>query len=510
MNKKIYLLLIIPVLFIAFMSSCKDQGDSYLSWRNTTGRTMINIHNAYLHLSAYEDSVMYTGVRSAEIKANIFGIDRDSISEIISYGHCWAFENSQPYLTNLNKDNKDGYVKYSQEFQDTVTDFSYTSSIYDLGVDSSYFVRSFVIIQYRSGLTDTAYNQNVTEFRTLLPEDVWFHNNDFSVLAKDQRSEATSFVLNNKAYVTCGYNGSQLLSDLWSYDPEKDSWTQMSDFRGDPRMSGAAFVVGDTAYFGTGVTDAINHIKTDDMWKWTEEGGMYNIWIRIDSLGPGQERDNAIAFSLVVDNSMFGEEERGYIGLGSTNFPRNDLLYYDFREDFKGNKSGQAWVSGDPFLGGNRTEACVSVVNNLAIVGTGVDGSGNYKNDFFVFDPTIGSFGGWYGLNGCPAPVRANAVSFSLSFTRPNTGTGYTYFYFGTGRGEGDSLYNDWWSYDFQGVWKQCSDIREDNDIADGREGAVAFAIVRDHVAFGTLERGFVAMGKAKTSYKKDVWEYLP
>ncbi|MEA3450605.1 MAG: hypothetical protein U9Q83_01735, partial [Bacteroidota bacterium] len=58
--------------------------------------------------------------------------------------------------------------------------------------------------------------------------------------------------------------------------------------------------------------------------------------------------------------------------------------------------------------------------------------------------------------------------------------------------------------------WEECSSIHEKDDIADDRSGAVAFSLNLGHADFGTVERGFVALGFNGTTYKKDVWEYLP
>ncbi len=512
MNKKIHKIIFLSALFlILYLPSCKEQGQYYLSWRNIDGNVMINVYNAYLHLSAVEDSILFTAMHYAEVMADIYDIN-DSV-RIVAFGHCWSPDTTKtPSLINTNL-----YTKFLPGEGDyltiTPTDsaFTYISQLNDLGIDSPYVVRSFVIIRYQnSGLVDTAYNQITTKFRTRVPEDVWFHNDDYTISLSNARTEATAFVMNNKVYLTCGYNGFSLLKDFWKYNPTDDTWTQLADFRGDPRMSAVAFVINDTAYVGTGIIDYNLRTKTGDMWKWSEVGGMYNNWTRIDSLGPGMERANAIGFALTVDDPTYGEEGRGYLGLGETTYPRHDLLYYNFRADTAGADPGKAWVTIDPFIGGYRTEAVVSVLNNVAIVGSGMNTEGTLKSDFYTFDASLGSYGRWASIVESPADPRANAVSFSLSFERVN-GNGYNYFYYGTGRGENDSLYNDWWAYDFsQGTWKQCCDIREEGDIAPGRQGAVAFAITREHVEFGTLERGFVVSGRSKTTYLKDVWEYLP
>lgn len=508
MKKKIYLFLIIPILLQAFLTGCKEQGMDFLSVRNINGYIMVNLHDAQLHLKAYEDSVLFRGIHYAEVQGEIFDII--DTASIVAYGHCWSLEDEVPDLYNAHSFK---FLAGESGVNASDSAFLFKTELYDLELDTYYYLRSFVIIKYNSGQIDTGYNQKVKRFRTRLPEDIWFHNNDFDNLGI---TEATSFTLDNKAYIACGFNGSTLLNDVWEYDMESDSWTNVAQLGGgsaDRRMSAVSFVLNDTVYLGTGIVDLLTSEYAADMWKWNIK---YNVWSRIDSLGPSRERANAIAFSLQVDDYVHGEEPRGYIGLGQTNFPREDLMYYDFRTDVAGSPTGASWVNITPFLGGYRTEACVSVIDNLAFVGSGKDNNGNYKKDFYIFDPESGSYGNWRGIPFIPDSLecesRANAVSFSLSYVRPNTGNGYNFFYFGTGRGENDTLYNDWFGYDINlGIWKRCSDIRADADIADGREGAVAFDLTKEDVDYGTHERGFVATGKNKNGeYKKDVWEYLP
>ena len=49
----------------------------------------------------------------------------------------------------------------------------------------------------------------------------WHRVSDFDGLA---RSEATSFTIGNKGYLTGGYDARKHLNDLWEYDMEQDSW----------------------------------------------------------------------------------------------------------------------------------------------------------------------------------------------------------------------------------------------------------------------------------------------
>ncbi len=513
MTKKIYLILFSIVLLFVF-SSCKETGSEFLSWRSTNGKTMVNINNGYMQMKAFEDSVLYAGVTTAEVLADIYDIS-DSL-KIVAYGHCVSRDNPNPYI----KKNKtvDGNVKdtFTYVVVDTnnlsvnATDsaFKFTSDLYNLKPQEEYYVRTFVIVEYDSGKKDTAYNQTVKVFYTKIPQDIWFHKPD---LNGEGRTEAICFVMNGTTYFGTGYDGLNLLDDFWEYKPYdgQDSlgvWEQRGIFKGGARMSAVAFVINDTAYVGTGIIDIVNKTPTGDMWKWSEVGGMYNQWRRIDSLGQNSERYNAIAFSLTLDNG----ETRGYVGLGKRDFNFNDLMYYKPEADTPGAYPGAAWVNQENFLGGNRSEAMVAVVNNRAFVGGGIDNNGVYQSNFYIFDPTAGTSGKWRGLQqGCPAPARANGTAFALSTSRD--GTDKHYFYFGTGRGTGGVLYNDWWRYDYgQGQWFQCSDIVDGLDTAEARQGAIGFSIIKSKVHFGANERGFVGFGQTASGLKKDFWEYLP
>ena len=68
----------------------------------------------------------------------------------------------------------------------------------------------------------------------------WHRVSDFDGLA---RSEATSFTIGNKGYLTGGYDARKHLNDLWEYDMEQDSWTQKATFPGPPRSAAVAFSV---------------------------------------------------------------------------------------------------------------------------------------------------------------------------------------------------------------------------------------------------------------------------
>lgn len=534
MTKKIYLILI-PIIIISFFTSCKNQGNPYISWRKTDSYIMRNINGGYCHLSAYKDSAYVIGINYAEIHGEHLKIS-DSIEKILTVGHCLSLNTELPTI-NLRFDTTDGqnltankaFINAFTEYNDynnvtftgdldTIKLYQYISDFYNLEPDTTYYVRSYAIIKYNSGRTDTAYNQVTTAFRTKIREDMWIHKPDFN---GDARTEAVSFVMNNKAYIATGYDGLSLMKDFWEYDPysgpgnegtwlpnplNRGAWMQGASFNGDARMSAAAFVIKDTVYIGTGITDATNMTAARDMWKLNISGELPFIWKRVDSLFENSERYNAVAFSL----TMLDGEQRGFIGLGEDDAKLGGFYYYQPDEDTSGAPPGAGWGYRDDFVDNPRSEAVVAVLNNRAIVGGGIDNDGVYRSDFYIFDPTT-QF--WSPMQICPAPARANAIAFALNFDDQQTGTQKNYFYFGTGRGNGGQLYNDLWRYDYsQSEWTECSIMHEFKDTADARQGAIGFSITKDqdHASYGPLQRGFVGLGKSSNGYKRDFWEYLP
>jgi len=487
-----YFLFVIFSLFL--FNSCKNKGESYISLRNLTNHTMINIHNAYLRAKAMPDSVVYAGIHYAEILGDIYDIS-DSLN-IRYFGHCWSLSNPNPILTNsphtlidINSD--------SVDIDPNATEFQYISKLYGLELDTPYFVRSYVIFTDPNGnIIDTAYNPNVKVFRTKIPQDVWFKKADFDGLA---RSEAVAFILDGEIYVGLGYNGYSLLNDFWVYNPDGKYWKNIKNFYS-ARRSAVATVYNDTAIVGTGYTNVNGPER--DMYRYEKSA---NLWIRIDSLPGNCERYDAVAFTLNING-----KERAIVGTGYRNAPLNDFYVYKSELDTAGAPLS-AWRQLPSFQGAARSQAVAAVIDNKAIVGLGVGNSNTYLKDFYLYDPNEGTQGAWRYLTVAPDEVsgRANAVAFTLSYTR--NGALHNMFYFGTGRDENDSLYNDLWAYDLnQGKWYKKSNIREDFLIGDPREGAVAVSFKRSHVDYGTLVRGLVGLGKSKNGVKRDFWEYLP
>lgn len=89
------------------------------------------------------------------------------------------------------------------------------------------------------------------------------------------RIGSSSFVLNNKAYVICGYKvvaaTAFLYKECWEYNPSNDTWIQRASLPGTERMRGAAFAVNGFGYYGGGwnmssIFDYFKYDPTNDVW----------------------------------------------------------------------------------------------------------------------------------------------------------------------------------------------------------------------------------------------------
>jgi N-acetylneuraminic acid mutarotase len=106
-------------------------------------------------------------------------------------------------------------------------------------------------------------------------DDVWEYDPAIGFTAKKslnkdnkwedvQRSEAVSFVINNKGYVATGKNASYT-SEVWEYVPSKDDWNEKTslEFEVRSREGAVGFTLNNRGFFTTG--QAGNYLS--DMWE---------------------------------------------------------------------------------------------------------------------------------------------------------------------------------------------------------------------------------------------------
>ncbi len=539
MKKYFSYLTIILLIFIT--TGCLEEGVPLFSLRNIHNKIMVTNDSAYLHVSANLDTVTFKGLQAidggvgiegyAEVEGDFYEIS-DSV-ELVAYGHCWRINSTEDttiLLFPIITDSK----TYFNVGSDTanVQALNFKSGLTGLEIQKQYFVRSFVVTEEKStGRRDTGYNQVVIKFNSKLPQDFWLYSGDINS-GMEVRENAVSFVLNEDgkdyAYITTGYNGFQLLEDTWRYDNEEGTWQQKAPFGGVAREKAVGFVLdkgegmGEEAYVGSGVIKHEGTIDPDedikyDFYKYRPYA---NTWSSdVAPLPVNINRYDAVGFSLTVTKTTGEEIQRGYIAFGKRRMHKLDIHEYNYEADTVDSKT--AWIKKKSYPDEKYgvKEAVVAVVDNVAVIGFGLKQNKSnehdisYTNDFYIFDPSNTS-SPWRSIPNCPGEPRANAIAFGMTYERD--GMQKNMVYVGTGRGDNlgaDTLYNDLWGYDLnQNEWLPKSEIRVGNNVAFAREGAVAFAINKEDVFYGTNVRGFVATGRNKegTSGMTKMWEYLP
>jgi PKD repeat protein/N-acetylneuraminic acid mutarotase len=129
--------------------------------------------------------------------------------------------------------------------------------------------------------------------------DAWTRKAD---LPTDHKSGAVSFSINGKGYVVCGARSTfEPTRDFYEYNPLTDSWYRLPDLPG-IRSGAVGFVIGDTAYVGTG--SDLNLTYTN-LWRYSP--GMTS-WI--DVTAPPAD------FSKRIAGTAFSIGNTGYVLAG--------------------------------------------------------------------------------------------------------------------------------------------------------------------------------------------------
>lgn len=185
------------------------------------------------------------------------------------------------------------------------------------------------------------------------------------------RQDATSFTIDGKSYITCGYGGNYK-SDLWEYSPVNNTWTQKANFMGGARDGAASFVINNEGYVGFGIASGATLKK--DFYKYNP---ITNIWSSIASF-PGVIRHSAVGFSI---------GNTGYAGAGS------DYLHSTFYTDFYSySSSTNSWTLAPSFLPNGISYPFIFDFDSVAYAGAGWDNISNYTNKVYKFGPLSTSF----------------------------------------------------------------------------------------------------------------------
>ncbi len=294
----------------------------------------------------------------------------------------------------------------------------------------------------------------------------WVKRSSFEGYA---RTEAVSFVIGDTAYVGTGYDGTIRLNDFWKYDVTTNQWTQKANFPGVARNSAIAFATSTKGYVGTGY-DGINKLK--DFWEYNPTN---NSWTQKANFG-GSARYEAVGFTL---NNL------GYISTGYDGNNLKDLWQY--------NPLNDSWIQKQSLGGDKRSSSVVFVYNNKAYITTGIN-NGTYLNDLWMYDASTETWIEKRNISNYSSDsydddysdiVRNNAVGFVIDDKAYLT------------TGENGAYTKKTWVYNFSAdLWERKTAYERSE-----RNGAVAFTV---------KGKGFITTGRNSTYYFDNMDEFKP
>lgn len=302
------------------------------------------------------------------------------------------------------------------------------------------------------------------------------------------------------------------------------NWVRRADYQGDARKEAVSFVIGDTAYVGTGTSGVNGTTWLSSFYKYDP---VKDNWTMVASMA---DKNDPLRDLARTGATAFAVAGKGYVTTGS------DADQHALKDTWAYDPATNSWESRAEFPGAGRWYAVGFAVKNAGYVGTGYDG-GNHMSDFYKYDPVSNT---WSPANSLK-DKRKQAVAFVINDTA----------YVVTGSGAGSSP-NRMYAYDADhDLWNEKAKIENvtdesfDDDYSSiVRNGAVGFVInnkgyiatgnssstweydpINDRwtektafdgasrsgaVGFTVKGRGFISTGMSGSTYLDDLFEFLP
>lgn len=181
-----------------------------------------------------------------------------------------------------------------------------------------------------------------------------------------KRHSATSFVLNNKAYVGTGQipGISVYTNDFYEYDPTSNSWRQIASVGPNGRYGSVCFVISNKGYLTAGFASDIG--KDNSTWEYNPTA---NTWVakKAFPFTPGVKYSS----SFVINN-------RGYVAGGLTNVP--SLGAVNINVEY--NASNDTWISRATIPNNNfrYSASSLALFNSGYLIGGAIPSSSLYSN----------------------------------------------------------------------------------------------------------------------------------
>jgi uncharacterized delta-60 repeat protein len=261
------------------------------------------------------------------------------------------------------------------------------------------------------------------------------------------RSSGVALVLNGKAYVGLGRNGTGALKDWWEYNPDGNVWTQKLDFPGTARIGAVAFVVNGKGYVGTGNDFGGSGFKRD----FYEYDAVANTWTP-----KADFPEDFNSGAGITSGAAFAIGNYGYVGLGNTGlnnaqaffrfdpvantweakanfggagrtgavgFESNGKGYFGFgygglsanlKDMWEYNPSTNAWTSKANHTGAGRGGAAVTTVKGEAYLFAGEEGDFSSSVSTSLNTQYSSSTNAWISKVAIPAAIRTSAMAFTI------------------------------------------------------------------------------------------------
>ena len=304
-------------------------------------------------------------------------------------------------------------------------------------------------------------------------QEQWFSEADINGLnppsAFAARNHAVSFVIGDTAYIGTGDKGSTT-TDFWKYVPATKTWTQIADLPGPRRSQAVAFAINGKGYVGTGRGEGVH---LDDFYRYDPTT---NAWDTVASFGGGVRR-NAVVFVV---------GEKAYVGTGNTSDDfkdvTDDLWEYNATTDIWTQKSS---------ITNARSEAIAFSIGDKGYIGCGSSVTGAYVQNMYEYSPDTDTFRKVLAFPN--AYARYNGVAFVLEDTA----------YIGLGLNKNDFVkYHN--KNDLIVSPSENTNEEEDNFGASGetnRWGAIAFTV---------RGKAFVGLGgiTGVSTKNRDLWSF--
>lgn len=172
----------------------------------------------------------------------------------------------------------------------------------------------------------------------------------------------TYFVIGTKAYFLDQNN------KFFIYDSVTDSYTSLSDFTGQRRVTGVGFSINNKGYVCTGLNaTSAGNTMLNDLWEYNP---LNNTWTQKTAL-PASGRYASFGFSF---------NNKGYVLGGETNTSAMTNQFWEY------NPTTDSWVALPNYIGGSRNYLSGFVSNNSVYAGFGSPGFGVALNEYGFFN----------------------------------------------------------------------------------------------------------------------------